>query len=385
MYKSEIYPVPIFNMKTSRLLFFAFCLSTTSCNLQKGADTVANKSIDKHHVVSPLLKDTTYSHEYVAEIQSVKYVEVRSKVKGYIEKIYVDEGQPVKEGQLLFSLNLLEAEKELQKADAAYKNALAHEKVSEVELKNVQLLVEKNIVSKTELDVIKAKTDALKADVEEALVHKEQAALQLSFAHIKAPYHGVINRIPNKVGSLLAEGDMLTSISDNHEVFAYFNLSEVDYLNYIANKETKDQTVSLKLANHALYYHKGKIEMIESEIDHATGNIAFRARFPNPEGILKHGANGKIVVNKQLLNALLVPQKSTFEIQDKLYVFVVKPDGVLEQRNIIPNMRFPDFYAVKSGLSKDDKILYEGVANVKDGTKIQAVDIDLAAAMPLLN
>ncbi|MDD5579298.1 MAG: efflux RND transporter periplasmic adaptor subunit [Methylobacter sp.] len=349
-----------------------------SCDTKKETDTV-----DTHEVVTPLLKDTTYSNEYVAEIQSVKYVEVRSKVKGFIEKIFVDEGQPVKEGQLLFSLNYLEFEKELQKANAAYKNAIADVKVSEVELKNVKLLVEKNIVSETELDVIKAKTDALKADVAEALAHKEQAALHLSFTQIKAPYHGIINRIPNKVGSLIAEGDMLTSISDSREVFAYFNLSEVDYLNYISNKEKKTNTVSLKLANHALYDHDGKIEMIESEIDHATGNIAFRARFPNPDGILKHGANGKVVVNKQLKNALFIPQKSTFEIQDKLYVFVVNQEGVLAQRNIIPKMRFPDFYAVESGLSKDDKILFEGVANVKDGAKIEAVYVDLVKAMSL--
>jgi RND family efflux transporter MFP subunit len=366
-------------MKNSQILLLAACLITASCTQKKEAE----KKIDTHQVFNPIVKDTTYSNEYVAEIQSVKYVEVRSKVKGYIEKIYVDEGQSVKEGQLLFSLDLLESQKELQKADAAYKNAVADVKVSEVELRNVKSLVDKNIVSETELDVIRAKTDALKADVEEALVHKEQTALQLSFAHIKAPYHGVINRIPNKVGSLLAEGDMLTSISDNQEVFAYFNLSEVDYLNYIGNKEKQIKVVGLKLANQTLYDHEGKIEMIESEFDHATGNIAFRARFPNPDGMLKHGANGKVVVNKLLKDALLIPQKSTFEIQDKLYVFVVKPDGVLEQRNITPKMRFPDFYAVESGLSKDDKILYEGVSNVKDGTKIEAVTVDLASKMAL--
>src|SRR5450759_111268 len=109
--------------------------------------------------------------------------------------------------------------------------------------------------------------------------------------------------------------------------------------------------------------------MIESEFDRATGNIAFRARFPNPDGILKHGANGKVVVNKHLKNALLIPQKSTFEIQDKLYVFVVNQDDVLKQRNIIPKMSIPDFYVVESGLSKDEKILFEGVENVKVGTK----------------
>ncbi len=366
-------------MKNNRLPLLALCLIMSACTPPEEAD----KKADSFQVVKPIVKDTAYSVEYVAEIQSVKYAEVRSKAKGYLEKIYVDEGQAVKEGQPLFSLNLLESQKELQKADAAYKSAVADVKVSEVELKNVKLLVEKNIVSATELDVIKAKTDALRADAEEALVHKEQAALQLSFAHIKAPYQGVINRIPNKAGSLLAEGDMLTSISDNREVFAYFNLSETDYLNTVGNQSQRPKTVSLKLANQTLYDHEGKIEMIESEFDHATGNIAFRARFPNPDGILKHGANGKVIVNKQLKDALLIPQKSTFEIQDKLYVFVVKPDNVLEQRNIISNMRFPDFYAVEAGLSKDEKILFEGVTNVKDGIKIEAVEVDLVNAMSL--
>lgn len=369
-------------MKNSQILFLALCLITASCDSKKDANV---DTIETHEVVAPLVKDTTYSSEYVAEIQSVKYVEVRSKVKGYIEKIYVDEGQPVKEGQLLFALSFQDFEKELQKANAAYKNAIADLKAAEVEVKNVKLLVEKNIVSKTELDVINAKADALKANVDEALAHKEQAALHLSYTKIKAPYHGIINRIPNKVGSLIAEGDMLTSISDNQEVFAYFNLSEIEYLNYLASEEKKTDIVSLKLANNALFGYKGKIEMIESEFDRSTGNIAFRARFPNPDGILKHGANGKVVVNKHLKNALLIPQKSTFEIQDQLYVFVVNQDNVLKQRTIIPKMRIPDFYVVESGLSKDDKILFEGAENVKDGTKIHPVTVDLAKAMSSSN
>ncbi len=365
-------------MKNKQILFLAVCLITASCDSKKEADI-----IDTYEVVNPIVKGVTYSSEYVAEIQSVKYVEIRSKVKGYVEKIYVDEGQPVKEGQLLFTLSFLVFEKELQKANAAYKNAIADLKAAQVELTNVKLLVTKNIVSKTELDVTKAKVDALKADVEEAKAHKEQAALQLSFAQIKAPFNGVINRIPNKVGSLIEEGDMLTTISDNREVFAYFNLSEIDYLNYITSEQKKIKTVSLRLANNVLYGYQGKIEMIESEFDRSTGNIAFRARFPNPDAILKHGASGKVIVKKQLKNALLVPQISTFEIQDKLYVFVVNHEDVLEQRNITPKLRLTDFFVVESGLSKNERILFEGVENVRDGNKIHPVDVDLADVMSL--
>jgi RND family efflux transporter MFP subunit len=363
-------------MKISQILFISVCVIIAACSSKKEVEPV-----DTHKVINPILNDITYSSEYVADIHSVKYVEVRSKIKGYIEKIHVDEGQPVKRGQLLFTLSFLVFEKELQKANAAYKNAIADLKAAEVELINVKLLVAKNIVSGTELDVKKAKVEALKANVEEAKAHREQAALKLSFAQIKAPFDGVINRIPNKVGSLIEEGGRLTTISDNREVFVYFNLSEIDYLDYMANGEQKTKNVSLKLANNMPYGYEGKIEMIESEFDPSTGNIAFRARFQNPEGILKHGANGKIIVKKPLKNALLVPQKSTFEIQDKLYVFVVNQEGVLAQRNIIPTMRFSDFYVVESGLSKDERILFEGANNEREGKKIHPVPVDLAKTL----
>jgi len=364
-------------MKISRILLVASCLIAIACNTEKDID----KKIDTYQVISPIIKNTTYTSEYVAEIQSVRYVEVRSKIKSFIEKNYVDEGQTVKKGQLLFTLNYMEYEKELQKANADYKAALADLKASEVEYSNVKRLLEKNIVSKPEVDVLAAKVNALKAKVEEAQAHKEQVALHLSYAQIKAPYDGIINRIPHKMGSLVEEGDMLTSISDNHEIFAYFNLSEIDYLNYITSDEKEINTVTLKLANNETYPYPGKIEMIESEFDRETGNIAFRARFPNPDGILKHGANGKIIIEKELKNALIIPQKSTFEIQDKIYVFVVNKDNILKQRNIVPKMRFTDFYAVQSGLNKNEKIIFEGVENAKDGIKIEPSYVDLATVM----
>lgn len=369
-------------MQKSILSFCLLAAITLSvgCEQVKETPKQAEVPVATHKVALPLIKDSTYSHEYVAEIHSLKYVEVRSKVKGYIEEIHVDEGQKVKEGQLLFTLKSLVLQKELQQANAVYKNALADYKAAEVDLNNVKRLVDKNIIAMAEWEVAKAKAEALKADIDEAKAAQEKASLQLSFAQIRAPYHGVINRIPNKVGSLIDEGAMLTSISDNAEVFAYFNLSEIDYLNYLAAGE-KTQTVHLKLANNSAYPYPGKVEAIESEFDPATGNIAFRARFPNPDGLLKHGAHGEVVVSKQFKAAMLVPQKSTFEVQDKLYIYVVGADGVLKQRNIVPKMRFPDFYAVDSGLESGERFLFEGAENARDGDKINQELVDLNAVM----
>ncbi|WP_031431386.1 efflux RND transporter periplasmic adaptor subunit [Methylomicrobium agile] len=364
-------------MKNSRTALLALCLALASCTSETETETAESRE-----VIHPMVKDITRSSDYVAEIQSVKYVEVRSKVKGYIDNIHVDEGQAVNKDQLLFTLSALEFEKELQKANAVYKNTLADLKAAKVDLANVKLLAAKNIVSGTELEVAQAKTEALAADVEEAKANSEKAALHIAFTQIRAPFNGTINRIPNKVGSLILEGDMLTSISDNREVFAYFNLSEIDYLNYRTNGEKEISSVGLKLANNASYGYRGKIEAIESEFDRSTGNIAFRARFPNPDGLLKHGANGKVIVDERLNNALLVPQKSTFEIQDKIYLFVVDSEGRLKQRNIVPKMRFEDFYVVESGLSENEWVLFEGAGDEREGKKIRPVPVDPAAVMP---
>lgn len=339
----------------------------SACNRES-----ALTAVETFPVISPIEKDTVQQHEYVAEINAIQYVEIRSRVKGYIEKVHVDEGQVVKKDQPLFSISNKKFEQELQKAEAILKTAIAELKTAEVELTNTKMLAEKNIVSSTALELSKVQVDAMKARVEEAEAMRADAATYLALATIRAPFGGVINRIPYKVGSIVEEGGMLTTLSDNSEVFAYFNLSETDYLDYQQNSSgaNKSTLVNLMLSNNTVYTHKGKIEAIESEIDATTGNIAFRARFPNPEQLLKHGASGKVIVQQALTNTLMIPQQSTFEIQDQVYVFVVTKDSTLRQRNIVPKMRIPHYFLVESGLSPDERILFEGVQGVRDGDKI---------------
>lgn len=339
-----------------------------SCKQKENSSTEKNSTFQ---VMKPLLVDTVYQQEYVAEIQALQNVEIRTRVKGFIEHIHVDEGKEVAAGQLLFTLSSHSYKEDLLKANAQLKSATAELKAIEVELKNTKTLVDKNIVSKTELEMVQAKKEAIQAKIDEANSGIAMAKLNLSFTEVRAPFNGVINRIPNKRGSLVEEGTLLTTISNNKEVFAYFNLSESDYLNYItAGEQEEFKTAQLLLANNSLYDHAGKIEVSESEFDASTGNIAFRARFPNPEAILKHGGNGKIIITKPLTNAMLVPLRSTFEIQDKVFVFAVDEKNKAVQKTIVPKMRIPHYYVVERGISKDDKIVYEGVENVKDGDAI---------------
>jgi membrane fusion protein (multidrug efflux system) len=330
--------------------------------------------------------DTTYNKEYVAEIQSIQNVELRAKFKGFIDKIYVDEGQTVQAGQTLFTLNNSEYKLEILKTQAQQKAAISELKQAEVELKNTKTLVEKNIVSASELSMMKAKVEALQANIDEANANIATAKLNLSFTNIKAPFTGVINRIPNKLGSLVEEGTLLTTISNNKEVFAYFNVSEREFLDFKENNEAdKNTSVSLLLANNKLLAQNGKIETILSELDNSSGTIDFRARFSNPNNLLKHGSSAKVVLPVVVKNAIIIPQKTTFEVQDKLYVFVVDANNKVAQREITIVSRMPNLYVVESGLTANDKIIYEGIQNVKQGMKIVPQDVSFKKVITQLN
>ncbi|SHG37098.1 efflux RND transporter periplasmic adaptor subunit [Flavobacterium johnsoniae] len=326
----------------------------TSCTSKKEE----KEEVEKFTVTNPVKIDTSFTKEYVSQIKSVRNIELRAQEKGFLQNIYVDEGQFVKKGQLLFEImpNMYEAE--LLKAQSEQKSA-------EIELQNSKLLADKNIVSKNELSVAQAKLQSAKAEVSLARLH-------LSFTEIRAPFDGTIDRIPLKLGSLIDEGELLTSLSDNSQMFAYFNVSEPEYLQYETNiKDRADNKVALVLANGDIFKDKGNVEVIESEFNNETGNIAFRARFPNSGKLLRNGETGQVQMNVPLKNAIVIPQKATYEIQDKKYVFVVGKDDKVSSREITITGEIPDLYVIKSGISENDRILLEGVQKVKENDKIK--------------
>jgi len=351
-------------MNQRKLIMIVFAvISLAACK----SKVETKETTGKFTVTNPLLIDTAISKEYVAEIQSLQNVEIRAKVKGFIEKINVDEGQKVKAGQLLFTIRPREYEAELLKAKAEVRKA-------EVELQNTKSLAEKNIVSPSELTMAIAKLDGAKA--EEAM-----AELYVSYTKITAPYDGIVDRLKFKAGSLIDEGTLLTSLSNNKEVYAYFNVSELEYLNYKTNANQDNKKVKLILANNQVHQYDGVIETVESEFDKNTGSIAFRAKFPNPDYLLKHGETGRVQLNISLKNALIIPQKSTFELQDKTYVYVVDNKNIVRARLINISQKLTNMYVVESGLSVDDKIIYEGIQSVKENEPVETSFIAARAAL----
>lgn len=310
-----------------------------------------------YRVSSPLQKDTLITKEYVSQIRAISHIELRALERGYLQKIYVDEGQTVKKGQLMFQIMPLVYQAEQQKAQAEANFA-------EIEYKNTKSLADSNVVSKNELALAKAKFDKAKAELGLASTH-------LGFTEIRAPFNGIMDHFQVRLGSLVDEGDLLTTLSDNSEMWVYFNVPEAEYLDYKTSQDNGNLLkVQLQMANQKLFDQTGVVKTIEADFNNETGNIAFRATFPNPKRLLRHGETGNILVTVPLKNALLIPQKATFEVLDKKYVYVIDKDNKIRSREIKLAAELPHIFAVSSGLKPDDKILLEGLRQVRENEKI---------------
>ncbi|WP_418263256.1 efflux RND transporter periplasmic adaptor subunit [Flavobacterium faecale] len=340
--------------KLSMLLSLCALMGLASCNNKKEE----KKEETKFLVTNPVQKDTAITKEYVCQISSIRHIELRALEKGYLQQIYVDEGQAVKKGQLLFKImpNIYQAEFAKSKAEANF---------AEIEYQNTKKLADGNVVSKNELAMAKAKLDKAKAEMSLNQVH-------LNFTEIRAPFDGIIDRFHVRLGSLVDEGDLLTELSDNSSMWVYYNVPEAEYLDYATKAHNDGKTkVNLLMANNELFDYSGVVETIEANFNNETGNIPFRATFPNPKRLLRHGETGNIEMSLPYKNAMLIPQKATFEVLDKKYVYVLDKNNVIKSREIIIAAELPHLFIIKEGLTLNDKVLLEGIRLVKENEKIE--------------
>jgi membrane fusion protein (multidrug efflux system) len=319
-------------------------------------------------VTTAIEKDIYKTQRYVGRIHSRRHIEVRALEGGYLDEITVREGQMVTKGQLLFGVVPLLYQARLD-AD------LAEADLVRIEYENAKKLYDQKVVSQQEVALAQAKLNKAQAKV-------KLAKAELDFASIKAPFDGIIDRLYFQQGSLVSEGDVLTTLSDNSEMWVYFNVPEVNYLEYKANGYDRDNSIKieLQLADHSIFPHTGRIGAIEADFNSETGNISFRADFPNPNGLLRHGQTGTVLINRLLPCAMIIPQRATFEILAKRYVYVVGDDNVIHQREVTIHSELDDIFVLREGLKRGERFILEGVRQVRDGEKItyEMIDANLA-------
>jgi membrane fusion protein (multidrug efflux system) len=318
-------------------------------------------------VTRPLKRDTLVTRDFVCQIHSSRNIEIRALERGYLESVQVAEGQSVKEGAPLFKIQALVYQAELKRAEAEAQAA-------QVEFDNTRRLAETKVVSETELAIARAKLEKAQAEVNLAQTH-------LGFTDLKAPFPGLVDRLHVRRGSLVDEGDLLTTLSDNSEMWVYFNVPERDYLEY-ASEEQPDElkTVELVMANGKVFEQPGRINAIEAEFNNETGTIAFRADFKNPKGLLRHGETGSIRMRRRVKGAVLIPQKATFEVLDHHYVLLVDKDDKLVQQRVRIAEEIEDLFIVTAGAGENDKIVVEGLRQAKAGEKAQYEFVEPAKA-----
>lgn len=344
------------------LAFLAIALPSISLCLTGCTKSEAqHPEHEPHRIVatSPAVKDVITTEEYVCQIHSRRHIEVRALETGYLEKIPVAEGQAVKEGDLMFEIvpTLYQAKLDTEVAEA---------QKAQLEFNNTKQLFDKHVVSQNELALAQAALN-------KALAQVQLARAELNFTDIRAPFDGIIDRLHNQQGSLIEEGDILTTLSDNSVMWVYFNVPEARYLEYKVHIDQRrdELQIELVLANGRTFDQSGVIGAIEADFNNETGNIAFRADFPNPAGLLRHGQTGNVLIHHTVPKAIVIPQRATFEILDKRYVFLIDEDSVVHQHEITVEHEMEDVYVIQQGVEAGDKIILEGVREVHDGDHVE--------------
>ncbi|MBI1221174.1 MAG: efflux RND transporter periplasmic adaptor subunit [Bacteroidetes bacterium] len=333
----------------SSLLILLF---NSSCESKK-----EEEQPDVYTVTSPVRMDTSTTQEWVCQIRAIQHIELRALESGYLEHIYVDEGQYVEKGQIMFQLLPISYKAEYQKA-------MAEANYARIEYENARILSDSNVISPVQLALVEAEYEKAKAELELARVH-------MQFTEIRAPFSGLMDRFQVRLGSLLSEGDLLTTLSDISTLWVYFNVPEAQYLEYKRNmRKDSIMEVKLRMADGQIYNHIGYVRTIEADFDNRTGNIAFRATFDNPQQLLRHGETGSVIIDVPLKNSVVIPQKATFEVLDKKFVYVVDENDVIHARKITIDAEIPDLFIVKDGIDEHDKIVLEGLRKVRDNEKI---------------
>ena len=400
------------------MIIMSLTLCLPACQKVEGEPPSGVHEEGQHHaehkilVTGPVAKDVVSTQPWVCQIHSRRHIEVCALEGGYLEEILVKEGQAMKQGETMFTIlpTLYKAKLDAEKAEV---------QLAQIEFTNTEKLFQQKVVAQPEVALAQAKLAKAQAEM-------NLAEAELNFATIKAPFDGIIDHQRHQQGSLIAEGDVLTTLSDNDVMWAYFNVPEANYLEYQASRDKDALTIELMLANGKKFPQVGTIGAIEADFNNENGNIAFRGDFPNPDRLLRHGQTGTVVVSSVVKDAIVIPQRAKFEILAKNYVYVItnedatdgrhekhekatgddsdehaasesdhatygekhaadnsrkhvvrdggeqhREHGVVRQREIEILDEQDDIYLIKGGIGVGDRIILEGIQQVRDGDEIE--------------
>ncbi|MFA4976347.1 MAG: efflux RND transporter periplasmic adaptor subunit [Sphingobacterium sp.] len=367
-------------MKKNLLLGIAIpVIIFSSC--KPGHQPVQEPSVPEVPVLVLNKTDTVVYTEYPAQLEGLTDVEIRPQVNGILERVLVQEGAYVEKGQALFLIDSRPYREAYNDAKAQLSIAQAEVQTAKIEVEKLKVLVDNRVVSNYQLKTAQASYDAAVAGERKAMAKIENAKITLNFTTIKAPVSGYIGRLGKKTGSLVAPSDAqsLTYLSDNREVHAYFSVGEADFVAFkdglqgrsIDEKLKNSAAVNMVLSGGADYPVTGRLDMVDAAFDRSTGAITLRATFPNRQGLLRSGNSGRIRLGLRQHGVVAVPQAATFEMQDKLFAYVVDQHNKTRQVALTVTGAAGNSYYISNGLASGDRLILKGLESLKDGMAVK--------------
>jgi membrane fusion protein (multidrug efflux system) len=355
------------------MIIFVF----SSCG---GVGTAPQTKLKTYTVTKLSPRKVVVDADYPASILGIQNIEIRPKIDGYVENIYVDEGASVKRGQLLFRISAPQYEQNVNTAAANIKIAVADVNAAKMQVDQVRPIVAQDIVSPYELKSAQYSLEAKEAALAQAKAEFNNAKTNLGYTTIYSPSDGVIGVLPYKIGSLITSTttNPLTTVSNIKKIYAYFSISERQALDFFqaAKGGTLQQKlktlppVILVLANGTQLANKGYVDTETGLINAETGAVNMRATFTNPDGLVRSGSSAIVRVPATIDNALLIPQKSTYQIQDKTFVYVIDADNKVRSQELIIRANEGQFYVISKGLKTGQQIVLDGIASLREGMQI---------------
>lgn len=378
--------LPGLNTAKTAMAMLSLLLLLSSCGDKSNQNNASAQATPSYKVITLQPRAVTLNIDYPASIQGLQNIEIRPKIDGFVEKIYVDEGSIVKKGQLLFKINAPQYQQDVRTAEAGIKTAESDVNMAALQVNKVKPLVEKDIISHYELEADQYTLQSKQAALAQAKAALENAKVNLSYTTIVSPVDGVIGSLPYKLGSLVTSTttDPLTTVYNTATVYAYFAINEKQLLDFsrdssntsFRSKLNNIPKVTLILSDGTTYEHTGKVETVNGLINTTTGSANFRAAFVNPKGLLRSGSSASVRIPNVVKGAIVVPQNVSYELQDKRFVYVINDKNKIKNVAITVMDNTPgQFYVVTGGLKPGDRIIAEGANNLKDDTEIKPVEV----------
>ncbi|MBR4152224.1 MAG: efflux RND transporter periplasmic adaptor subunit [Selenomonadaceae bacterium] len=342
-------------------------------------------------------RDTPLASEYAGQLVGTDEVKIQSKVSGNIVEKYVNGGQYVQEGQLLYRIDsrqyksaVLRAEADIAQAKAVLEQSLANYNNALTDLRRDQQLFEESAIAEQVIVTQEAKVRAEEATcaANKASINALQAALQtaqenLADTEIYAPISGQLGVDDVAVGTFVSAGQTtLVTLGSPDPIYAQFSISEADYLHFMTVQNMQSDhnpiDVSITLADGKIYPFEGRIVAVDRELANSTGSLIMKAIFPNPSGLLMPGMFARVKLKGEVIpNAILVPQRAVQQLLGKSFVMVVGKDNKSEARTIELGDQVGSYFVVTKGISTSDTVVVEGLTNLREG-----VDMDIKTVTP---